>query len=298
MGHAHDDVMCMAVEPKKGKPFWRNTKVTAKEIHKVFQWEPYLIYVLANRLKEGTMKWKTSKKNKRRKLRLSEEEEKEMIQQEIDEMNSCAVGELISCDDVGSISPVSMDGHTRFFMFRDKRSRKKHLFAIKNNDSETFIKCFEFVIDYYESMEQKVKTLRSDYFSTFLASDLEVFRNKCNIEHQASSPHRHHQNTVEREIQTLIGYMSAVLHGTELLRADAWERAATHWVNLANDLPIACLETSPNAMVKQGDFVDAQWQYRFAFGDLVCFHIDKIHRTWKFDTRNEVGFYMSDKKGA
>ena len=49
-------------------------------------------------------------------------------------------------------------------------------------------------------------------------------------------------------------------------------------------------------MVKQGDFVDAQWQYRFAFGDLVCFHIDKIHRTWKFDTRNEVGFYMGNKK--
>ena len=298
MGHAPEDVMCMAVEPKKGKPLWRNTKVTAKEIRTVFQWEPCLICVLAKRRKEGTMKWKTLKKNKRRKLRLSEEDEKKLIQQEIEEMNNCAVGELISCDDVGPISPASMDGHTRFFMFRDKRSRKKHFFAIKNNDSETFIKCFEFVIDYYESMGYKVKTLRSDYFSTFLASDLEVFRNKRNIEHQASSPHRHHQNTVEREIQTLIGYVSAVLHGTELLRADAWERAATQWVNLANDLPIACLGTSPNAMVKQGDFVDAQWQYRFAFGDLVCFHIDKVHRTWKFDTRNEVGFYMGDKKGV
>jgi hypothetical protein len=59
------------------------------------------------------MKWKTFKKNKRRKLRLSEDEEKELIQQEIDEMNSCAVGELISCDDVGPVSPASMDGHTR-----------------------------------------------------------------------------------------------------------------------------------------------------------------------------------------
>ena len=128
-------------------------------------------------------------------------------------MNSCAVGELISCDDVGPVSPASMDGHTRFFMFRDKRSRKKHFFAIKNNDSENFLKCFEFVIDYYyESMGHKVKTLKSDYFSTFLASDLVVFCIRRNIEHQASSPHRHHQNTVEREIQTLIGYVRAVLH--------------------------------------------------------------------------------------
>jgi hypothetical protein len=125
------------------------------------------------------MKWTTLKKKKdkfRKKLRISEEEEKELLQQEIDEMNSCAVGELISCDDVGTINPTSMDGHIRFFLFRDKRSRKKLFFAIKNNDSETFIKCFEFVIDYYESMGHKVKTLRSDYFSAFLTNDLEVFR--------------------------------------------------------------------------------------------------------------------------
>ena len=71
----------MAVEPKKGKPLWRNTKVTATEIHKVFQWEPCLICVLAKRRKEGTMKWKTFKKNKRRKSRISEVEEKELLQQ-------------------------------------------------------------------------------------------------------------------------------------------------------------------------------------------------------------------------
>ena len=109
-------------------------------------------------------------------------------------MSSRSVGELISWDDVGHISPASMDGHTRFFLFRDKRSR--------NNDSEAFIKCFEFVISYYESMGHKVKTLRSDYSSTFLASDLEVFRNKRDIQYQASSPHRHHQNAVERERDT------------------------------------------------------------------------------------------------
>ena len=64
-------------------------------------------------------------------------------------------------------------------------------------------------------------------------------------------------------------------------------------------MPLACLDgLSPNAMIKSGDYIDARWQYRFAFGDLVCFHIDKIHRTWKFDTRNEVGFYMGDKKGV
>ena len=68
----------MVVEPKNGKPLWRNTKVTAEEIRKAFQWEPCLICVLAKRRKEGTMKWKTlkKKKDKRRNLRIIEEEEK------------------------------------------------------------------------------------------------------------------------------------------------------------------------------------------------------------------------------
>ena len=54
-------------------------------------------------------------------------------------------------------------------------------FAIKNNDSETFMKCFEFVIDYYESKGYKVKILRSDYFFTFVAADLKKFKtlDKC-----------------------------------------------------------------------------------------------------------------------
>ena len=51
-------------------------------------------------------------------------------------------------------------------------------------------------------------------------------------------------------------------------------------------------------MIRHGDHVDAKFQYRFGFGDLVCYHVDKENRTWKFDTRNEVGFYVGDKKGV
>ena len=78
---------------------------------------------------------------------------------------------MYSIASVGPTSTASVNDHTRFFMFMDKRYREKRIFKIKNNDSETFIKCFEFSINYYESMGHKVKTLRSDYFSTFLSSN-------------------------------------------------------------------------------------------------------------------------------
>jgi len=56
LGHAPEDIMCMAVDSSKGNPPWRNTGVTAKTIRSVFRWEPCLICVLAKRRKEGTLK--------------------------------------------------------------------------------------------------------------------------------------------------------------------------------------------------------------------------------------------------
>eukprot|EP01036_Dinobryon_divergens_P062086 gene62086-biopygen43931 len=43
--------------------------------------------------------------------------------------------------------------------------------------------------------------------------------------------------------------------------------------------------------------VDARYQYRFAYGDIVCYPLTEKERRWKFDTKNELGFYLGDKKG-
>eukprot|EP01036_Dinobryon_divergens_P033490 gene33490-biopygen26512 len=38
--------------------------------------------------------------------------------------------------------------------------------------------------------------------------------------------------------------------------------------------------------------------YRFGYGDIVCYPLsEKERRRWKFDTKNEFGFYLGDKKG-
>ena len=43
--------------------------------------------------------------------------------------------------------------------------------------------------------------------------------------------------------------------------------------------------------------VNARYQYRFADGDIVCYPLAEKERRWKFDTKNEMGFYLGDKKG-
>jgi hypothetical protein len=43
--------------------------------------------------------------------------------------------------------------------------------------------------------------------------------------------------------------------------------------------------------------VDARYQYRFAFGDIVCYPLSEKERRHKFDTKNELGLYLGDKTG-
>jgi hypothetical protein len=42
--------------------------------------------------------------------------------------------------------------------------------------------------------------------------------------------------------------------------------------------------------------VDAKYQYRFAFGDIVCYPLSDKERRHKFDIKNELGLYMRDKQ--
>ena len=37
--------------------------------------------------------------------------------------------------------------------------------------------------------------------------------------------------------------------------------------------------------------------YREGLEDIVCYPLAEKERRWKFDTKNEMGFYLGDKKG-
>ena len=41
--------------------------------------------------------------------------------------------------------------------------------------------------------------------------------------------------------------------------------------------------------------VDAHYQYRFVFGDLLCFPLQDYVRLWKFDVKIDIGFYVGDE---
>jgi hypothetical protein len=51
-------------------------------------------------------------------------------------------------------------------------------------------------------------------------------------------------------------------------------------------------------MIDPSHRVNATHQFRYQSGDVLCFPLEKHERTWKFDTRNELGFYVGDKAGT
>ena len=48
-------------------------------------------------------------------------------------------------------------------------------------------------------------------------------------------------------------------------------------------------------MIDPNFFVDAYHQYRFVFVDLLCFPLQDHERLWKFDVKNDIGFFVGDE---
>ena len=88
----------------------------------------------------------------------------------------------------------------------------------------------------------------------------------------------------------MIHNISVVMHGSILVRADSWNRAFKHLINVRNDLPRSTNQYSPNAIMVNDHQVDAKYQFRFIFRDVVCYLLsEKERRHHKFDTKNELG---------
>ena len=307
MIHAPEDIMCYAVQGDR--PLWKNTGVTAKEIRQVFRLSPCLTCVLAKKRKEGMAQWKPRKKFKRLRKgkELSDEPsdtkdrkpstKEEMDNQDEEDSKRYKPGELLSCDNVGPISPKSFEGYTQAFIWRDTCTKRMFSHSDSEASEDVYLEGLEQVRQYYRQRGIRIRTIRTDDFTTFKSRKVREYYAKHGIERQSSTPYQHWQNSVERDIQTMIHNISAVVHGSLLMRADSWNRALKHWIKVHNDLPRSAHQYSPNAIMDNTHQVDARYQYRFAYGDIVCYPLTEKERRWKFDTKNELGFYLGDKKG-
>jgi hypothetical protein len=297
--------MCIAVNTT-----WRNTGITPNDIGRTYYRQPCLVCVLAKRNKDSKLIWSRQAPTQPPPPQPPPSPDTSSLKpspidhssppttatsDDLKHDSSWDIGECISYDNVGPINPPSIEGYKQFLSFRDTRSKYIFNFPVKHCDEDTFLYYLDRVLRFFTTRGFKPRILRSDYFSTFRSTKCNTFYEDRQCRHETSAPYQQWQNAVERDIQTILCNVSATLHGQDFLRADVWGHALSHWTRLHNSVPHSCLKDTPARIIDPAFYVDAHTQYRFAFGDLLCFPLQEHERLWKFDVKNDIGFYAGDE---
>jgi hypothetical protein len=100
---------------------------------------------------------------------------------------------------------------------------------------------------WYRSMGREVRILRTDSERILTAGAVETYLQEQGIRQELSLPYAHHQNFVERYVQTTTKGVSAMLHGQRFLNAEHWDKALFHYIDCRNRTPNSrCGNRSPH----------------------------------------------------
>ena len=280
--------MCIAVTTT-----WINTGVTPEDIRRVFYRQPCLVCILAKRNKDSKLIWArrpapplppaqqppptnpspTTLSCPDTKSDITTQPSTSSAPTADTERNDSQweIGECISYDNVGPISPESIEGYRQFIAFRDTRSKYLFCYPVKTCNEDTFLYHLQRVLRFFTSRGFKPRILRSDYYTTLRSAKANQFYEDNQCRHESSAPYQQWQNAVERDIQTILSNVSATIHGQDFMRADIWAHTLTHWTRLHNAFPHAVLRDTPARLIDPTFMVDAHHQFRFVFEDLLCF---------------------------
>lgn len=270
VGHCSCEAMCAAISGDN--PTWLNSGLIPEQIRRVFRKERCLDCLLAKRNIEGP----------------STQEHTQRYEP----------GECISADPSGTISPVGPNGETIFFLFKDVATGHLHAVLSTNKDSDSFLKALKLVIKFYKRHKCKPRILRTDFENNLRSAAVDDFLADMQMVAQSSAPYRHFQNSVERDMQTVIKGTSTLLHAQTFLRSDRWTDALLHYIDIRNRTPnINTANISPHHIIT-GEATDLHRILQFSFGDIVTFAIPKEQRFWKFDVRNDIAIYIGQAAGS
>jgi hypothetical protein len=194
--------MCLTVTTT-----WRNTGVTPEDIRRVFYRQPCLVCILAKRNKDSKLIWSrqphqpppppaqpppppTTSPTPSSKPTLDSSTKPAYHPNDNREDSQLAVGECISYDNVGPISPESIEGYRQFIAFRDTRSKYLFCYPIKTCNEETFLYHLNRVIRFFTSRGYKPRILRSDYYTTFRSAKANQFYEDNQCRHESSAPYQ------------------------------------------------------------------------------------------------------------
>ena len=204
-------------------------------------------------------------------------------------------GHTISVDPV----PITQKGPNgeRWIMFFEDVCTGHWLFRLTKT-KDVFPTVLDEILSWWEAYGWKVKIVRTDDESVLDSEESrKVMAKHGNVARQSSVPYQHHQNIVERHVQTLVKAIATLLHAALLLKPWMWTYACWWLMNTRNNTPNKLTNgDTPNHIVtkKTVNFANT---YNFTFGEMVAVGIKKEHRIWQYDTKRELGVYLGQPDG-
>ena len=268
MGHAHAEAMCTAISGES--PTWTHCELTPAQIRRIMRKHKCLICHLAKRPRPP-------------------------ISPPSGERRDIPPGFCVS-GDIVPVSPPAYDGSTMFFLFADVRTG--YMIAYTGKAKDSFLEAFKKVVEYFRRWGHEVRAFRSDAETVLKDGRMGDYLREHGYIHELSTPEAHYQNFVERYVQTIARFTSAILHGQDILQSKHWHWALYHAIDCRNRVPnIKCSPSTPYEVVT-GMKVNLSKTFQFVFGDLVAVHMPKDKRSWKFDLRWDVGVYVGQPESS
>jgi hypothetical protein len=200
------------------------------------------------------------------------------------------IGHTISTDVLPKISPVSIHGEYNAFVFCCVFTGFLHGYV--SSTKTDFLSFLSSVVDFYKFHGHTVKILRTDSENVLMSESVMEYLYANRIQMQNSAPYAHYQNAAERQIQTIIKGVSTILHSSTMVNANLWSYAYLHFINTRNSTPNIHTAPATPLFLATGERTDAASTFLYAFGQPLCYPLQPNEKFIKFDTRNDIGYYV------
>ena len=144
------------------------------------QWKPRKKF---KRLRQGKDLSDEPSDTKNRKPSTKEE----MDNQDEEDSKRHKPGELLSCDNVGPISPKSFEGYIQSFIRRDTCIKRMFSHSDSEASEDVYLEGLEQVRQYYRQRGIRIRTIRTDDFTTFKSRKVREYYAKHAVEHTVSA---------------------------------------------------------------------------------------------------------------
>jgi len=220
-------------------------------------------------------------------------------QSEATDVRTTVTGAEISTDPVPVDIP-GVDGETWVHFFKDVATG--HWNGKTSDTKADFPQALREVLTFYKAQGHKTSVVRSDSEYVLQSAEVKAVLDEFGCTAQHTTPYQHQQNTVERDVQTLVKQVCTILHGQTMLKAGFWTYALNHAIACHNRTPNgATHDETPRSKVMQYDGLkktNFANTFNFKFGELVAVGVKKEQRKWKFDTKREVAIYVGQPAGT